>query len=74
MRPNVKLKSFRGDNGVYKSAEFGAELRDNDQHITYYGVCTHQNIVLLNDTSEQWLRKQEQFYSMYMQDGHLPSQ
>ena len=40
----VKLKSFRGDNGIYKAAEFRAELRDNDQHITYCGVgAYHQN-------------------------------
>ena len=37
----TKSKTFRGDNGLYKAAEFRAELRDNDQHITYYGVGVH---------------------------------
>ena len=40
-RSKVNVKSFRGDNGVYKTAEFRAELRNNDQHITYCGVGTY---------------------------------
>ena len=43
-RSGVNIKAFRGDNGIYKAAEFRAELRKNNQHITYCGVgAYHQN-------------------------------
>ena len=33
-RSKVSIKSFRGDNGVYKATEFRADLQHNDQQIT----------------------------------------
>ena len=44
MQYNVKLKAFRGDNGVYKAAGFRAELSKNYQRVTYCGSgAYHQN-------------------------------
>ena len=48
----VKLKAFRGDNGIYKAAEFRAELRNNDQHITFCGVGAHHQ----NGVAERYFR------------------
>ena len=47
-----KLKAFRSDNGIYKAAEFRAEIHDNDQHITYYGVGAHHQ----NGVAEIYIR------------------
>ena len=70
--PIFDIKSYRGDNGVYKTAEFRAELRNNDQHITYCGAGTHHQ----NGVAERYIRtmveKKEQFYSMHMYDGPHP--
>ena len=49
---DVIIKTFRANNGFYKAAEFRAELRNNDQHITYYGVGSHHQ----NGVAERYIR------------------
>ena len=40
----VKVRSFRADNGIFKSTDFRIELQDNNQNITFCGVeAHHQN-------------------------------
>ena len=48
----VKIKSFRADNGVFKSAEFRLELKDNGQNITFCGVGAHHQ----NGIAERYIR------------------
>ncbi len=49
---NVKIKAFRGDNGVYKAAEFRHELDKNDQNITFCGTGAHHQ----NGIAERYIR------------------
>ena len=45
-KSGINIKSFRADNGVFKSAEFRLELKENEQHITFYGIgARHQNSI-----------------------------
>ena len=37
----IKIKAFRGDNGVYRATEFRVDLKNNYQQITFYGVGAH---------------------------------
>ena len=37
----IKIKAFRGDNGVYRATEFRVDLKNNYQQITLYGVGAH---------------------------------
>ena len=44
MYSGVGLKSFRADNGIFKSTEFKLDLTEKDQRITFCGVgARHQN-------------------------------
>ena len=49
---DVNIKAFGGDNCVYKADELRAELRNNDQHITYCGVGAHHQ----NGVAERYIR------------------
>ena len=51
-RSGVTIKAFRGDNGIYRAAEFRKELQDNDQHITFCGVGAHHQ----NGVAERHIR------------------
>ena len=48
----VKIKSFRADNGIFKSAEFRLELQDNAQNVTFCGVGAHHQ----NGIAERYIR------------------
>ena len=37
----VRIKYFHVDNGVFKSAEFRLELKENGQNVTFCGIGTH---------------------------------
>ena len=40
----VSVRTYRSDNGVFASSEFEAEIKKEDQTITYSGVgASHQN-------------------------------
>ena len=41
IQSNVNIKSFRGDNGVQKIAEFRAKINKNDEFVTLCGTGTH---------------------------------
>jgi hypothetical protein len=38
---NVTIKSYRADNGVFRSKDFKSDIDKNNQHITYCGVGAH---------------------------------
>ena len=48
----VTIKSFGGDNRIFKSAEFRLEIKDNNQKTTYYLVRVHHQ----NDIVESYIR------------------
>ena len=48
----VNIKSFRADNGVFKSKEFKLELEENGQAVTFCGVGAHHQ----NGISERYIR------------------
>ena len=43
----ITIRDFRGDNCIYKSAEFRMELKDNNQTIIYYGAGAHHKNVIV---------------------------
>ena len=46
MKSDVKIKLFRADNGIFKSAEFRLELQENAQKVTFCGVpARHQYVI-----------------------------
>ena len=49
---SVSFKSFRADNGIFKSAEFRANLQDNNQDISFAAVGAHQ----MNGVAERFIR------------------
>ena len=51
-KSGVKIKSFRADNGIFKSEEFRLELKNNAQDITYCGVGAHHQ----NGIAERHIR------------------
>ena len=49
---NVKIRNFRADNGIFKSAEFRADLRKHDQDISFAAVGAHG----MNGIAERFIR------------------
>ena len=66
MQSNVKLKPFRGDNGVYKAAEFRAELTKNDQRVTFCGTDTHHQ----NGIAEKYTRTMVEKTRLVLLNAH----
>ena len=52
MSCGVGLKSFRADNGIFRSAEFHIDLQEKDQRITFCGVGAHHQ----NGVAERHIR------------------
>ena len=48
----VKIQSYRGDNGVYKSKAFKDDLVRRGQTMTFSGVGAHAQ----NGVAERWIR------------------
>ena len=48
----VNIRSFRADNGVFKSKEFKLELEENGQAVTFCGVGAHHQ----NGIAERYIR------------------
>ena len=48
----LEVKSFRADNGVFKSTTFRLELQSNDQDITFCGIGAHRQ----NGVAERYIR------------------
>ena len=48
---DVKIKSFRGDNGVYKAAQFRNKFINNEQKLTLCGAGTHHQ----NDITKSYI-------------------
>ena len=51
-KSGVKIRSFRADNGIFKSAEFRLDLSDNAQEVTFCGVGAHHQ----NGIAERYIR------------------
>lgn len=49
---NVKLKSFRADNGVFRAAKFRMDIAENEQDITFAAVGAHH----MNGVAERFIR------------------
>ena len=52
MRHGIKIASYRGDNGVYRSAEFMADCEKKNQALDFSGVGAHHH----NGTAERAIR------------------
>ena len=52
MRHGILIKSYRGDNGIYRSAEFQEDLKRKNQPMVYSGVGAHHH----NGVAERAIR------------------
>ena len=68
-KSGVKIKSFRADNGIFKSEEFRLELKNNAQDITYCGVGAHHQ----NGIAERYIRTMVEKARTVLQNGSAVS-
>ena len=62
----ISIKAFRSNNGVFKAAEFRADLDNLDQHITYCGVGAHHQ----NGIAERYIRTMVQKSRTVLLNAH----